>query len=102
MDVASRKASLPGSYGPVGRLRSRSRAIQGLREVWLVTAIYGMLGWIYVALCSLVAPYTLALPLTHLVPWLREDTSGVLSFVLSFFCFLAYRLTRPGREADSR
>lgn len=65
-----------------------------VREVSLALAIYGMIGWIYVSICALVAPYTLALPLTHIFPHLREDTSGVLSFVVSFVSFVAYRLTR--------
>jgi len=40
-----------------------------------------MAGWIYVALCSLTAPQTLSLPLTHVLPYLREDTAGVASFI---------------------
>jgi hypothetical protein len=70
------------------------RGIKIVREVSLALAIYGMLGWIYVGICALVAPYTLALPLTHLLPHLREDTSGVLSFIISFLAFVTYRLTR--------
>jgi hypothetical protein len=73
---------------------ARSRGLKLLREVSLAVAVYGMLGWIYVAICALTAPYTLALPLTHLVPWLREDTSGVISFVLSFAAFVLYRMAR--------
>jgi hypothetical protein len=53
-----------------------------------------MAGWIYVGLCALVAPQTLALPLTHLVPALREDTAGVLSFIVSFAGFVSYRIAR--------
>lgn len=71
---------------------SRGRKI--VTEVSLALAIYGMIGWIYVGICSLVAPQTLALPLTHLLPHLREDTSGVLSFIVSFAGFVTYRLTR--------
>jgi hypothetical protein len=64
-------------------------------EVSLGLAIYGMAGWIYVGICALIAPQTLALPLTHLLPHLREDTSGVLSFIVSFAGFVSYRLARP-------
>jgi hypothetical protein len=64
-----------------------------VREISLALAVYGMAGWIYVGLCALVAPTTLALPLTHLMPWLREDTAGVLSFIVSFLGFVSYRLT---------
>ena len=71
---------------------SRRRKI--VAEVSLALAIYGMLGWVYVGICALVAPQTLALPLTHLLPHLREDTSGVLSFIVSFAGFVTYRLTR--------
>ena len=53
-----------------------------------------MAGWVYVGLCALVAPQTLTLPLTHLAPSLREDTAGVLSFIVSFLGFVSYRITR--------
>jgi hypothetical protein len=70
------------------------RGVKVVREVSLALALYGMAGWIYVGLCALVAPQTLALPLTHLVPSLREDTAGVLSFLVSFLGFISYRITR--------
>jgi hypothetical protein len=68
--------------------------IKVVREISLALAIYCMAGWIYVAISAVVAPQTLALPLTHLLPHLREDTSGVLSFFISFLAFISYRLTR--------
>jgi hypothetical protein len=68
--------------------------IKIVREVSLALALYGMAGWIYVGLCALVAPQTLTLPLTHLAPFLREDTAGVLSFIVSFLGFISYRITR--------
>lgn len=70
------------------------RGVKVVREVSLALAVYGMAGWIYVGLCALVAPQTLALPLTHLVPALREDTAGVLSFIVSFVGFVSYRIAR--------
>lgn len=78
---------------PAGQPARGGWGIKLVREISLALAIYGMAGWIYVSICALVAPQTLALPLTHLLPGLREDTSGVLSFLLSFFAFIAYRLT---------
>ena len=72
------------------------RGVKIVREISLALAIYGMAGWIYVGLCALVAPATLELPLTHLVPSLREDTSGLLSFIVSFLGFIFYRITRRG------
>ncbi len=68
--------------------------VKAVRELSLALAVYGMAGWIYVGICALVAPQTLALPLTHLMPWLREDTSGVISFMVSFLGFICYRMTR--------
>ena len=76
-----------------GRTTRSRRSLTVVREVSLALAVYGMAGWIYVGLCALVAPTTLALPLTHLMPWLREDTAGVLSFIVSFLGFVCYRLT---------
>jgi hypothetical protein len=75
---------------------NRSRGINVLTAFSLSVAIYGMAGWIYVAVCGLVAPDTLHLPLTHLLPSLREDTSGVLSFLISFAGFLTYQMVRDG------
>jgi len=72
----------------------RGQDAKAFRALSLGVAIYGMAGWVYVALCSLTAPDTLQLPLTHLTPWLREDTAGVIAFVLSFAGFIAYRLSR--------
>ena len=69
-----------------------------VREIALAVAVYGMAGWIYVAVCALVAPGTLTLPLTHLLPWLREDTSGVLSFIVSFLGFITFRIAGQGRQ----
>jgi uncharacterized membrane-anchored protein len=75
----------------------RSAAHSGRRGGDLIKAlslglmIYGMVLWIYVAICALVVPDTLKLPLTHLVPFIREDTSGGLAFALSFCGFVIYR-----------
>ena len=63
-------------------------------EVALSLAIYGLITWIYVAICALTEPDTLKLPLTHLLPHLREDTSGAIGFALSFLGFVTYRLSR--------
>lgn len=51
-------------------------------------------GCMYLTACALVPPYTLRLPLTHLLLFLREETSGVLSFILSLVSFTVYRLLR--------
>ena len=89
------KANLsPADRDRAAGLPGRSQKVKVAATLSLALTIYGMAGWIYVAICALVAPETLHLPLTHLVPFLREDTSGVLSFTLSFVCFVIYRLIR--------
>jgi hypothetical protein len=85
-------AGAPAPAGPEPVRDGGRRRI--VREISLALAVYGMAGWIYVAICALAAPQTLALPLTHLLPHLREDTSGVLAFLISLLGFISYRLTR--------
>jgi hypothetical protein len=72
----------------------RSTGVRILAVISLSLAIYGMVEWIYVAVCSLVIPDVLPLPLVHLLPFLREDTSGFISFILSFLGFTVYRFLR--------
>ena len=93
----SLRTAAPGtdSDRATGRSENRSRGAKAFRQLALAVAIYGMIEWIYVAICSLVVPNTLVLPLTHVLPWLREDTSGVIGFTFSFLGFLYYRVTRP-------
>ena len=95
MDIIGKTASAQNTETDTRRSAKRGRGVKAVSELSLAIALYGMAGWIYVALCALTAPDTLKLPLTHLLPSLREDTSGVISFVFSFVGFLIYRLTRP-------
>ena len=60
----------------------------------LAFAVYGVAGWVYVVIVSLVAPQTLPLQLTHLSTWPRTDTFGEASFVISFVAFIVFRMTR--------
>lgn len=97
MDILSTAA--PATDRATGRSANRRRAAKAFRQLSLAIAIYGMIEWIFVAINSLVAPGTLPLPLTHLLPHLREDTSGVICFALSFLGFISYQLTRPEHPA---
>jgi hypothetical protein len=63
-----------------------------IKSLSLTGAIYGFLGWFYIMLVALVHPETLPIQLTHLTPWLREDTFGILCFVISFVSFYIYNL----------
>jgi hypothetical protein len=78
---------------PSRDLQSTRRGQQVIRLISAVSlgaTIYGLLLWVYVAICGIVVPYTLSLPLTHLIPFLREDTSGDLGFAISSMGFIVY------------
>lgn len=93
MNETDTAADRSGSTADRRMVRSERRSTQLIRALSLGAMLYGMILWIYVAICALVAPYTLKLPLTHLIPFLREDTSGDLAFALSFCGFVIYRFT---------
>lgn len=60
--------------------------------------VFGFAGWIYIAQNAVFHPETLALPLTHLAPFPREDTFGTVCFALSFVALFTYMYLRE----DSR
>lgn len=66
-------------------------------RVLLVVAFYTFAGWAYIALNAVVHPETLAWPLTHLAPWPREDTFGIVCFVVSFTSATAAAVLRGRR-----
>jgi hypothetical protein len=70
--------------------RREQQAIKLISALSQGAIIYGLLLWVYVAICGIVAPNTLSLPLTHLIPFLREDTSGDLGFAVSAVGFIVY------------
>jgi hypothetical protein len=71
--------------------RRGQQVIRLISALSLGATIYGLLLWVYVAICGIVVPNTLSLPLTHLIPFLREDTSGDLGFAISSAGFIGYR-----------
>jgi hypothetical protein len=54
-----------------------------LKTIWL----YGLMGGLYICVNAWVHPNTLPLMVTHLTPWLREDTFGVICFIASALAF---------------
>ena len=70
--------------------RRGQQAIRLISALSLGATIYGLLLWVYVAICGIIVPNTLSLPLTHLIPFLREDTSGDLGFAISSMGFIVY------------
>ena len=65
-----------------------------IRKILFTLFIFSTLGGIYIVINSYVHPNTLSLPLTHLAKWPREDTFGIISWIVAFFSFLIWNLTR--------
>ena len=65
-----------------------------IRSLSLTFFVFGFLGWVYIVLNSLVHMETLSWPLTHFLPYPREDTAGVISFVVSGISFFVWNLVR--------
>ena len=95
-------------FQAVNQLRRRGYHPQPLRRIYikktmkmriiralsLTLFIYGFAGWFYIVLNAVVHPRTLADPVTHLTPFLREDTFGIISFAVSMVSFFIWRLTK--------
>jgi hypothetical protein len=60
--------------------------------------VFGFAGWVYIAFNATNHPETLALPLTHLLPFPREDTFGIVCFGLSFVSLFIYMYMREERR----
>jgi len=68
-----------------------------IKAVSFTFFIFGLLGWLYIVAVILVHPQTLELQLTHFTPWLREDTFGVVCFVISFISFFIWNLLKDNK-----
>ncbi len=69
-----------------------------LRSLSLTLFVFGLLGWIYIAVVAFVHPETLPMQLTHLAPWPREDTFGIISFAVSFISFFIWNLVKEEKK----
>jgi hypothetical protein len=65
-----------------------------LRSLTLTLFVFGLIGWIYIVISATVHPQTLTWPLTHLLPWPREDTFGIICFGTSFVSFFIWNLIK--------
>ncbi|MDE1924555.1 MAG: hypothetical protein KGH79_00010 [Patescibacteria group bacterium] len=65
-----------------------------LRALFLTLFVFGLLGWLYIVLNAEVHMQTLSLPLTHFLPYPREDTFGVICFITSALSFFLWNLVR--------
>jgi hypothetical protein len=70
-----------------------------IRSLSFTFFVFGLLGWLYIVLNSAIHPVTLSWPLTHLLPFPREDTFGAISFFVSFISFFIWNMTK---EEDHR
>jgi hypothetical protein len=64
-------------------------------------AIYGFLGWLYIAANAIQDPFTLPLPLTHLSNRPTESQFGLACFVLSVLGSFAWWATKRPDEHDA-
>jgi hypothetical protein len=65
-----------------------------IQSLSLTLFVFGLLSWLYIAAVALVHRETLPIQLTHLTPWLREDTFGIVSFIVSFFSFFIWNIVK--------
>jgi hypothetical protein len=65
-----------------------------VRVLSLTGAVYGALGFIYIAGNAWFHPRTLSMQLTHFLPYPREDTFGAFCFGISLIGFFAYQLIK--------
>jgi hypothetical protein len=87
---------------PVERRQQNPRRRQDFRAALLETAtLYGLLGWIYVAVLAASDMNRLADPLIHWLP-LRTDTCGALFFAVSATGFLLLNMHEDGRGNRTR
>jgi hypothetical protein len=68
-----------------------------IQSLSLTLFVFGLLGWLYVVVNAWVHPETLSLGLTHLTPWIQEDTFGIICFIVSFVSFFVWLLIKPNR-----
>lgn len=61
--------------------------------------VFGLIGWIYIVISATFHPQTLSWQLTHLAPWPREDTFGIICFGTSFISFFIYNLTKDYKKS---
>ena len=67
-----------------------------LQTAWL----YGLLGGLYIIGNAWIHPESLSWQLTHLTPWIREDTFGIISLITSACAYLILQLLkdRPSQQ----
>lgn len=65
-----------------------------IKSLSLTIFLFGLLGWVYIAMNAVFHPETLPLPLTHLLDFPREDTFGAICFGTSFVSFFVWNMVK--------
>jgi hypothetical protein len=65
-----------------------------IKALTLTLFVFGFAGWAYIALNAVFHPQSLSWPLTHFLPYPREDTFGVICFAVSMGSFFIWNLLR--------
>lgn len=65
-----------------------------IRTVTKTLFVFSFAGWIYIAFNAVFHMETLSMPLTHLLPYPREDTFGIVCFGVSFTSFFIWNLIK--------
>jgi len=69
-----------------------------MRALSFTIFVFGFSGWVYISQNAVHHPETLHLPLTHLLPFPREDTFGAICFTLSFIALFTYMYLKEDRR----
>ena len=64
------------------------------RATTLTLFVHAFAGWFYIAENAVFHPETLPLPLTHMLSFPREDTFGIICFVISGISFFVWNILR--------
>jgi hypothetical protein len=65
-----------------------------VKSFFLTLSVFGFLGWFYIVLNSEFHMWTLSWPLTHFLPYPREDTFGAVCYVVSMISFFIWNVVR--------
>ncbi len=65
-----------------------------IRSLLLTLFVFGFAGWVYIAGNAWFHPESLSWPLTHHLPYPREDDFAIACFVVSFISFFIWNLIK--------
>lgn len=71
-----------------------NKFVKVARAASLTLFVFGFMGWFYIVLNAEFHMQTLAMPLTHFLPYPREDTFGAICFAVSMVSFFVWNLMK--------